>query len=264
MAPALPTRWLAQRHSPATEATLVAGFYAMYEAARGLLVGTRQAALHRAHEIANLERKLHVFQEPRVQRLAEHLPGLVGAVDVAYLTLHLTVALAVLIWLYAFHPVAFPAVRTTLIAASALSLAGFVVFPTAPPRMAGLGLTDTVSHGAVDLNHGLISSLYNPYAAVPSMHAGYALIVGIAIVCCARAWLVRTAGALYPIFVLFVIVATGNHFFFDAAAGILVATAGGVVAWSLARAEPEVDVVPIRPCQATTSEWAKNSMRRAS
>jgi hypothetical protein len=82
---------------------------------------------------------------------------------------------------------------------------------------------DTVSNGHVDLKRGLVSSLYNPYAAVPSMHVGYAVIVAASLLRHGRRRLVRTLGVLYPPFVLLVIVATGNHLFFDAAAGALVA-----------------------------------------
>jgi hypothetical protein len=63
-------------------------------------------------------------------------------------------------------------VRTALLLASGLALVGFLAFPTAPPRLAALGIADTISGGDVDLNHGLVSSLYNPFAAVPSMHVG--------------------------------------------------------------------------------------------
>jgi PAP2 superfamily len=159
----------------------------------------------------------------------------------------------VLLWLYRRRPAAFPLVRTTLIIASVLSVIGFLAFPTAPPRMAATGLSDTVSHGAVDLNHGLISSLYNPYAAIPSMHAGYALIVGVALVRYGHRALLRLAGVLYPPFVLLVIVATGNHFFFDAATGALVAAASALVALPLTRVRPQAEVVTLPPRTAVDS-----------
>src|SRR5439155_168561 len=110
-----------------------------------------------------------------------------------------------------------------LLLASGLALVGFLLYPTAPPRLAGVGIVDTVSGGHVDLNRGLVSSLYNPYAALPSMHIGYALIVAAGLLRHGRRLLVRAIGALYPPFVLLVIVATGNHFFLDAAAGAVVA-----------------------------------------
>ena len=93
-----------------------------------------------------------------------------------------------------------------------------------------MGIADPVSNGHVVLNHGLVSSLYNPYAAVPSMHIGYALIVAASLLLHGRRPLVRALGALYPPFVLLVVVATGNHFFLDAAAGALVAVAAASAA----------------------------------
>jgi hypothetical protein len=129
----------------------------------------------------------------------------------------------VLLWFYERRPAAFPFVRTAFLVASGLSLAGFLAFPTAPPRLAGIGVVDTVSSAHVDLNHGLVSSVYNPYAAVPSMHIGYALIVAASLCWYSRRGLVRALAPLYPPFVLLVVVATGNHFFVDAVAGALVA-----------------------------------------
>ncbi len=119
--------------------------------------------------------------------------------------------------------------------ASGLALVGFLLYPTAPPRLAGVGIADTVSNGHVDLNKGLVSSLYNPYAAVPSMHIGYALIVAASLLRNGRHRLVRTLGTLYPPFVLLEVVATGNHFFVDAAAGALVAGLAATAAAFLTR-----------------------------
>jgi hypothetical protein len=110
-------------------------------------------------------------------------------------------------------------VRTALLIASALALIGFIAFPTAPPRLAALGIADTISGGHVDLNHGLVIALYNPFAAVPSMHVGYAVIVAASLVRHGGRPSVRLLGALYPVLVLLVIVATGNHFLIDALAG---------------------------------------------
>jgi hypothetical protein len=166
---------------------------------------------------------LHVFHEADVQHAAQALPGLIGALGTAYLTLHLVVTVAVLLWLHQRRPAAFAFVRTTLLLASGLALVGFLVYPTAPPRLAGIGIADTVSTGHVSLNHGLVSSLYNPYAAFPSMHVGYALVVSAGLVRYGGTALVRALGMLYAPAVVLVVVATGNHFFVDAAAGALVA-----------------------------------------
>jgi hypothetical protein len=158
------------------------------------------------------------------------VPELLALFGAAYLTLHLSVTAAFLLWLHRRRPAVFMRVRTTLMIASALALVGFVLYPTAPPRNAGLGSADTISSGHLDMNKGLISSLYDPFAAVPSMHAGYPLVVSVALVRCSRSRPARLAGVLYPLLVLLVTVATGNHFFFDAATGALVAAAAYILA----------------------------------
>jgi hypothetical protein len=227
--------WLSVRHSLRIEATAALTVYGLYELARGLVgTDTAQADTH-AHRLVALERSLHLFVEANVQRAVQTLPGLTGLLGVAYLTLHLAVTGGVLLWLHRRRPEGFPFVRTALLLASALALVGFLVYPTAPPRLAGVGIVDTVSGGHVDLNRGLVSSLYNPYAALPSMHIGYALIVAAGLLRHGRRPLARAIGALYPPFVLLVIVATGNHFFLDAAAGALVAGLAAALAALLTR-----------------------------
>jgi len=214
---------LSMRHSFRTEAAGALALYGLYELARGLVGADTAEADRHAHRVVALERSLHLFVEANVQRAVQAVPGLTGLFGVAYLTLHLTVTAGVLLWLHRRRPEGFPFVRTALLLASGLALVGFLLYPTAPPRLAGVGIVDTVSGRHVDLNRGLVSSLYNPYAALPSMHIGYALIVAAGLLRHGRRLHVRAIGALYPPFVLLVIVATGNHFFLDAAAGALVA-----------------------------------------
>ena len=211
------------------------GLYGFYELARGVVVGDTGDAVQHAHRVVALERWLHLLLEADVQQAARALPGLTRVLGAAYLTLHLAVTAGVLLWLHQRRPAAFAFVRTTLLFASAFALVGFLAYPTAPPRLAGIGIADTVSNGHIDLNKGLVSSLYNPYAAVPSMHVGYALIVGASLLLYGRRPIVRMVGALYAPFVVFVVVATGNHFFFDAATGALVVVVAAAMAASLTR-----------------------------
>jgi hypothetical protein len=227
--------WLAVRHPLRSEAAAVLVLYGFYELARGLVVGDARVAVHHAHRVVALERWLHLLFEANVQHGARALPGFTSVLGTAYLTLHLVVTAGVLLWLHQRRPAAFAFVRTTLLFASALALIGFLAYPTAPPRLAGIGIVDTVSNGHIDLNKGLVSSLYNPYAAVPSMHIGYALIVGVSLFLYGRRPLVRALGALYSPFVLLVVVATGNHFFFDAVTGALVAMLAAAAAAPLTR-----------------------------
>ena len=241
--------WLSVRHSLGSEAVAVLTLYGLYELARGLVVGDAEEADRHAQRLVALERSSHLFLEANVQHAAQALPGLTSLLGIVYLTLHLAVTAGVLFWLHQRRPAAFPLARTTLLLASGLALVGYLAYPTAPPRLAGLGIADTVSNGHVDLNHGLVSSLYNPYAAVPSMHIGYALIVAASLLRHGRHRLVRALGALYPPFVLLVIVATGNHFFFDAAAGALVACLAATAAALSTRPAATARVTPL-PAQS--------------
>jgi hypothetical protein len=216
-------RRLTARHSLPVEAATVLALYAIYETTRGVVAGHRAAAVAHAHDVASLERTLGIFGEVHVQNAARAVPGLVGTLGALYLTLHLAATGAYLLWLHRRRPDAFPVVRTALLVASALALVGYLAFPTAPPRLAALGIADTISQGHVDLDHGVVSALYNPYAAMPSVHIAYATVVGASLVWHGRRRLLRVLGGSYPLLQLLVIVATGNHFFADAAAGATVA-----------------------------------------
>ncbi len=214
------------RHLPrwAVEAMLLVGLYLTGEVARGVARGGEPGAEAHAATIVRLERRLHVFDEATVQHAAGHLAGLSALLGYVYVSVHLAGTVAALVWVYRRRRPAYIRLRNTLALASGLGVVGYALFPTAPPRLAGLGIADTVSAAtAVNLDSGFVSSLYNPYAAVPSMHIGFALIVGVTVARLARRPVWRAAGVVYPVFVLFVIVATGNHFFFDAAAGAAVA-----------------------------------------
>ena len=214
------------------ELGLAVALYALYEVVRGF--GSTSLQLARAHtaDIVALEQRLHVFGELDVQRAVDGIPAVPAVLGFLYMSLHLGVTSAALVWVYRRHRDSFPLVRTTIVASTAMSLVIYVLYPAAPPRLAGLGFADTVTSAAhVNLSSEALGSLYNPFAAVPSLHFGYALLVGAAIAALAERRVVRVLGALYPLLMLFVIVATGNHFLFDAVAGGLVT----VVAWWIAQ-----------------------------
>ena len=224
-----------------TEALTVLVIYLAYEVSRGITVGDPSVALHHAHQVAHLEQSLSIFVEREVQVVAKAIPGLLGVLGAAYLGLHLTVSIGCLVWVYRYHPSAFTMLRNTLVLATAIAMIGYIAFPTAPPRLAGMGIVDTVSNGHVDLNTGLVHSLYNPFAAMPSLHFGYAVIIGASAVALSRHRAAQLAGVAYPVVVLFVIVATGNHFLLDALAGALVAGAAAVGAHWLTRSHKSLE-----------------------
>lgn len=218
------------------EVAIFAVVLVAYQATRALSIGSSQDAFAHSWSVVDLEKSAGIFVEPAIQAWALGHAGLVAALNTAYLALHLPVTVAFFVWLYRRRPSAYPIVRSMFIAANAIAAIVFVVFPAAPPRLLrGAGLVDTLQTVSdVDLHGGRLSGWFNPYAAVPSMHFGYALVVGVTIAVLVRSRIWRAIGLVYPAFVLLMIVATGNHFVLDAAAGAAVVglAAGATLAWS--------------------------------
>jgi hypothetical protein len=225
-------------HSGRWEILALAALYGLYELVRGIGSVDFASATEHAQQIVRLERSLGVFSERAVQQFCDGIPPLAHALAILYPTLHVVGTIGVLFWVYRSRGSAYPFVRTTLVVMTALALVVYVLYPVAPPRLAITGFLDTVSeHGPLDLSSKLLRGLYNPVAAVPSLHFGYALLVGGAVARLARARAIRIAGAFYPLVMLFVIVATGNHYFFDAVAGAAVALAAALAARALVPAQ---------------------------
>jgi hypothetical protein len=218
-------------HSGLAELAIAVVLYGLYEVIRGF--GSTTLAAARAHtaDIVAFERHLGFFVERSVQVGVDRLPAVPMLLGFAYMSLHFGATAAVMFWTHRRHRERFAIVRTTLVVSTAVSLAIYILFPAAPPRLAGLGFADTVTEKAgINMSSDALGSLYNPFAAVPSLHFGYALLVGVTVAVLARRRWVRLLGAAYPPFMLFTIVATGNHFFLDAVAGGIVMVAGYLVA----------------------------------
>jgi hypothetical protein len=225
--------WLSNSHSGTREIAGLAVLYGLYEVIRGAGGENVQAALRNTADIVAFEQKVGIYVERSVQSAFEAIPFAPSLLGAAYMLLHFVGTAVALVWVHRKHPDRFPLVRTTFVAATALALVGYVFFPAAPPRLAQLGFSDTVSASTgLDLSSDLLGALYNPFAAVPSLHFGYALIVGAVLAWIGQRGWVRAIGVAYPLAMLLIIVATGNHFIVDAALGGLVV----VVGWLAARA----------------------------
>ena len=126
------------------ELAAIAALYALYEGVRGF--GSATLATARAHtaEIVSLEQHLGVFVERPLQSAVSHLPLVPALLGFAYMSLHLTATAGMLAWVHHSHRERFAVVRTTLVLATAVSLAIYVLYPAAPPRLSGLGFADTV------------------------------------------------------------------------------------------------------------------------
>ena len=143
-----------------------------------------------------------------------------------YVNSHFVVTTTFLIWLYIARNYAFYYVRNMFMVAMALALAGYLVYPTAPPRfLPEWGFTDTVAAFVGEGAENSASALYNPFAAVPSMHVAFALMIAVPALFLVRNRVLKAFWALYPALVTFVVMATANHFWMDAALGALVAAA---------------------------------------
>jgi hypothetical protein len=151
-----------------------------------------------------------------------------------YVNAQTSITLAALIYLYLRHNGSFYFVRNMFAVAMLIALIGYAVFPTAPPRfLPEWGFIDTVSDfTGVHVSHesAAMNTLFNPYAAVPSMHVAFALMIGWPLASLSRTRLAKVLWRLYPLLIAFVIVATANHFILDALLGALTAGASALAA----------------------------------
>ena len=218
--------------------------YQGYQLVRGMVDGQTALAFENARQIVDLERGLGTFFEPGLQQALLQHTWLIDLANWLYVNSHFVVTTTFLAWLYLFRNEHFAFVRNMFMVAMGLALVGYALFPTAPPRMLpGDGFTDTIAiNGAVSQDSGAVSLLVNKYAAVPSMHMGFALMIAGAAISIVGRRVSRALWATYPLVVFAVVIVTANHFWFDAVAGALVALASAVVAHRL--------LAPVRP------EWS--------
>jgi uncharacterized membrane protein YbhN (UPF0104 family) len=206
-----------------------------YELSRTFAVGDRSTALRHAHSIVNTERSLGLFHELDVQRWAMNAPSIVMSVaNWTYFNCQFTLTFGFVLWVYLRRNEHYTRLRNLIATINVIGLAGYVLYPAAPPRMlTGLGFVDSLNETGVNHHSGLIAALSNPYAAMPSLHTAYAITVGVTGLAVTRNRL-RFLWIGYPALVVFSIVATANHFFLDAIGGASVA-ATAFLLWSSPR-----------------------------
>jgi len=236
---ALPHGWL----DALRQVSLFGAAYLAYRLVRGLVEGDANAAFAHARDLISLERTLHVFVEPSIQAWASGSHFVMVLSSWLYVNAQTSVTVAALVYLYLRHNRSFYFVRNMFMVAMAIALAGYAIFPTAPPRfMPEWGFIDTVSDvTGVHVSHASASlnALTNLYAAVPSMHVAFALMIGWTLARLVRWRVVRVLWLLYPFVIAFVIVVTANHFIVDALLGALTAGVSAYAATWMARARPQ-------------------------
>ncbi len=214
------------------EAAIIGFCYWIYSQVRNLVPEQKSIADRHGRGIQHLQDALHLNFELSLNRfVASHEP-LAQVMNYYYATLHFAVTIGCLVWLYRAHPRIYRGARTVLSATSLIALAGFYLYPLTPPRLLPqYGYIDTVLQFNTwgSLADPKIAEHSNQYAAMPSLHMGWALWCGIVIYFCARRSWVRALGVLYPVCTLLVIVGTANHFILDAVAGLVVLLMGAAV-----------------------------------
>ncbi|MFD1660599.1 phosphatase PAP2 family protein [Streptomyces caeni] len=222
----------ARRPPLVREVLLVAGLFLVYKTGRVLADGHTAEAFRNAHRVWGWERSLHLPGEGAVQSALLHGDALVRPANVYYVAVHFAATGAFLVWLYIRRPGHYLWARRVLALVTGAALALHLTFPLAPPRMLDVAhLVDTgqmygpTVYGAEPDT----DSLANQFAAMPSLHFGWALMIAVGLIATTRSrW--RPLWLLHPLLTLVVIVGTANHYWLDAAvAAVLLGIALAVV-----------------------------------
>jgi hypothetical protein len=240
----LPRGWV----DPFRQLAMFTAAFLLYGLVRGLVNsgGETYKPFGDATAVIHLERTLHIFVEPSIQSWAEDSHWLITALSWSYLNTQFAITTAVIVFIYVRHNESFYFVRNMFLIAMGLALIGYSVFPTAPPRlMPEWGFNDPVSQlmtgGLTPLDYTTVGHMTNDYAAIPSMHVCFAVMIAWPMAKLVSWRWAKVLWALYPVLVTFIVVATGNHFLVDVFLGVLTAGVAAALAYRpLALARPEV------------------------
>jgi hypothetical protein len=211
------------------EVALILIGYKAYSYIRNTVHTEESTAVHRGHQIVDLERTLHIFHEQSINAWVAGQHWLAYICNYYYATLHFVVTIGVGVWVYRKHPWYARRLRNAWYLMTLYALIGFAFFALAPPRLLpGGGFIDTVVefHTWGSWGDGSVASHSNQYAAMPSLHIGWSLWCGLVLWNLARHRWSRILGMLYPLATLFVIVGTANHYFADALGGVVACALG--------------------------------------
>jgi hypothetical protein len=235
------------------ELALWGGLYGAYLALRGISIAQPEIAFDHAASLVELERAAGLFHEESLQSALAWGHDFFSAY---YMLAFAPLLATTLVWLGLRHRDRYRELRTLLLLSLGIAAVFYVLYPTAPPRLVpGLGIADTV--GLASHDTGSFGGVrFNPYAAMPSMHVGWSLLVGIIGYRTARRPVVRAFFALHPFLMAVTVTATGNHYFLDSLVGAAVAVAAVAIVAAIRRARPphEAEVIQLRPPTQTVEE----------
>ena len=219
----------------AVQVGLVAAAVTAYFTARGLTEANPTRAIKHAQAVVDFEQRHHLHDELALQKLVIGHGNVIDVLNWIYIWGHWPVIAAVLLWLFRTHPQPYRLLRNAIFISGAIGIVVFALYPVAPPRLAGIGLVDTVTVHSHAYRVLQPPAFVNQYAAIPSLHVGWDLLVGIFVFRYAHRRIARMAGALTPFAMTASVVLTANHFLIDALLGAMVALFGLAVATLLSR-----------------------------
>ncbi|WP_326595050.1 phosphatase PAP2 family protein [Streptomyces sp. NBC_01803] len=229
------------------ELLLIRVGYFVYSWTRGRAAGDRATAEAHGHHVLDIQRFLRIDVEYDLNRAVAQSRWLADAMDFYYHTFHFAVPLTILGWLLVRHPAAYRGARRALAFTTLFGLAGFWLYPLAPPRlMPGLGFIDT-ANGPQDFDdprYGVLTGISNPYAAMPSLHVGWSLWCALILWRMAPQRWSRVAGFAYPLLTSVVVMGTANHYLLDAVGGVIVVAGGFAASRAVGRALALQPAVP--------------------
>ena len=221
---------------------ILVGVDLAYTFVRGIVDSERALAFAHGQQVMDFEKATGTFFEPSLQAFFLPAQWVIDFANQVYLNAQFSIAIGFLLWLYLFRNESYYFVRNMFVVAMGIALVGYTLYPTAPPRMfPEYGFVDTLNaYSDVGHDSSLAKIFINPYAAVPSMHCAFAMMIGATGVMVCRHLVSKVLWAIWPLLVSWVTVVTANHYWVDAALGWLVALSAALIAQRLlARARPE-------------------------
>lgn len=209
-------------HGGLREIALFALAYLTYFGVRAVTEGHPARAFANAQDVIRFEDRLGLAHEAAVQGLVTGSRLLTDAADAMYMFGHWPVILISGVLLFRFRREQYRTLRDACLISGLIGLLIFALFPVAPPRLSDVPLVDTVTLGSPGYRQVLPPALVNQYAAMPSFHAGWNLLVGIVVFQATTHWLLRTFAVLMPAAMAFAVIATANHFIVDVLAGVTI------------------------------------------
>jgi len=231
-------KWARFVATASLEVAIICALFALWQVANGLARGHTTGGRARGRDVWNAERWLHLPNEVSFQKLFIHDHELLRLANYFYESAHFTTMVVFLAWLWLRHRDRYPFVRNVIAAFTAMSLLMQMV-QVAPPRLIGVsGLVDTGAAIGPTVYNSFTANIADQYAAMPSIHVAWAAVVALGVFCVARSpwrWIV----VLHLPFTMFVVAATGHHWWLDGVVALVLLAVGlwGDARWRRARAK---------------------------